>query len=184
MATCVGCEQRIVDQYLLRVAPDMEWHASCLRCNDCRQFLDEFCTCFIRDGKTYCKQDYIRYTQSPQNVLWEWCIYNVWGVYMCMTSQTPPWITSWSKYTRPIVHACFEFFVWRIETRLRYISHIYRLQSSHAVPSKGFHIRAYILIAISHNNDLNWWSIGLPPQANINRLRSWKSKGFNPGLWE
>lgn len=62
MATCVGCEQRIVDQYLLRVDPDMEWHVSCLRCNDCRQYLDEFCTCFIRDGKTYCKQDYIRYS--------------------------------------------------------------------------------------------------------------------------
>ncbi|KAG7169824.1 Insulin enhancer protein isl-2b-like 1, partial [Homarus americanus] len=38
----------------------MEWHAACLKCVDCHQFLDEYCTCFVRDGKTYCKRDYVR----------------------------------------------------------------------------------------------------------------------------
>ncbi|NWR41903.1 ISL1 protein, partial [Regulus satrapa] len=38
-----------------------EWHAACLKCAECNQYLDETCTCFVRDGKTYCKRDYIRY---------------------------------------------------------------------------------------------------------------------------
>ncbi|GAB6032470.1 Insulin protein enhancer protein isl-1 [Chamberlinius hualienensis] len=57
---CVGCGAQIHDQYILRVAPDLEWHAACLKCADCHQFLDETCTCFVRDGKTYCKRDYVR----------------------------------------------------------------------------------------------------------------------------
>ncbi|XP_018568091.1 insulin gene enhancer protein ISL-1 [Anoplophora glabripennis] len=57
---CVGCGGQIHDQYILRVAPDLEWHAACLKCQECRQFLDETCTCFVRDGKTYCKNDYVR----------------------------------------------------------------------------------------------------------------------------
>uniref|UniRef100_A0A8C0V1G9 LIM zinc-binding domain-containing protein n=1 Tax=Cyanistes caeruleus TaxID=156563 RepID=A0A8C0V1G9_CYACU len=44
-----------------RVSPDLEWHAACLKCAECNQYLDETCTCFVRDGKTYCKRDYIRY---------------------------------------------------------------------------------------------------------------------------
>ncbi|VDI71027.1 insulin gene enhancer protein ISL-1-like isoform X2 [Mytilus edulis] len=57
---CVGCGSQIHDQFILRVAPDLEWHASCLKCVDCSQFLDESCTCFVRDGKTYCRSDYAR----------------------------------------------------------------------------------------------------------------------------
>ena len=30
------------------------------QCNECQMFLDENCTCFVRDGKTYCKKDYVR----------------------------------------------------------------------------------------------------------------------------
>ena len=60
MPTCAGCERRISDQFLLRVAPDLEWHAACLKCIDCGQSLDETCTCFVRDGKTYCRRDYTR----------------------------------------------------------------------------------------------------------------------------
>jgi len=60
MPTCAGCDRRISDQYLLRVAPDLEWHAACLKCVDCGQSLDETCTCFVRGGKTYCRRDYIR----------------------------------------------------------------------------------------------------------------------------
>jgi hypothetical protein len=57
---CVGCGEQILDQYILQVAPDLEWHQRCLRCEECRQFLDESSTCFVRDGKTYCKLDYVR----------------------------------------------------------------------------------------------------------------------------
>ena len=60
VSLCVGCGNQIHDQYILRVSPDLEWHASCLKCAECSQYLDESCTCFVRDGKTYCKRDYIR----------------------------------------------------------------------------------------------------------------------------
>lgn len=60
LSLCVGCGAQIHDQYILRVAPDLEWHAACLKCAECHQFLDENCTCFVRDGKTYCKRDYVR----------------------------------------------------------------------------------------------------------------------------
>ncbi|KAJ8003271.1 hypothetical protein DPEC_G00167690 [Dallia pectoralis] len=60
IAMCVGCGCQIQDQYILRVAPDLEWHAACLQCAECSQYLDEQSTCFIRDGKTYCKRDYVR----------------------------------------------------------------------------------------------------------------------------
>uniref|UniRef100_A0A8C4TEL9 ISL LIM homeobox 2b n=1 Tax=Erpetoichthys calabaricus TaxID=27687 RepID=A0A8C4TEL9_ERPCA len=59
-AMCVGCGSQIHDQYILRVSPDLEWHAACLKCAECSQYLDENCTCFVRDGKTYCKRDYVR----------------------------------------------------------------------------------------------------------------------------
>ncbi|KAG7264056.1 hypothetical protein CRUP_027452 [Coryphaenoides rupestris] len=60
LAMCVGCGSQIHDQYILRVSPDLEWHAACLKCAECSQYLDESCTCFVRDGKTYCKRDYVR----------------------------------------------------------------------------------------------------------------------------
>ncbi|CAB1432106.1 unnamed protein product [Pleuronectes platessa] len=59
VSLCVGCGNQIHDQYILRVSPDLEWHAACLKCAECSQYLDESCTCFVRDGKTYCKRDYI-----------------------------------------------------------------------------------------------------------------------------
>lgn len=57
---CVGCGNEIQDKFILRVAPDLEWHAACLKCQECNQYLDESCTCFVRDGRTYCKKDYDR----------------------------------------------------------------------------------------------------------------------------
>jgi len=58
---CSGCGSPILDQFILRVAPDLEWHASCLKCADCGLMLEEMRTCFVRDGKTYCKMDYLRF---------------------------------------------------------------------------------------------------------------------------
>ncbi len=63
MPVCVGCRDHILDRYLLKVAPDREWHTACLKCNECGQQLDETCTCFVREEKTYCKRDYIRYVE-------------------------------------------------------------------------------------------------------------------------
>uniref|UniRef100_A0ABI7Y2B8 LIM zinc-binding domain-containing protein n=1 Tax=Felis catus TaxID=9685 RepID=A0ABI7Y2B8_FELCA len=73
-AMCVGCGSQIHDQFILRVSPDLEWHAACLKCAECSQYLDETCTCFVRDGKTYCKRDYVSYKDSaftPQDALGE-----------------------------------------------------------------------------------------------------------------
>jgi len=68
---CAGCQGPIRDQFMLHVDPALDWHVSCLRCAECRQMLDESCTCFVRDGRTYCKPDYCRsasslYTRSRQ----------------------------------------------------------------------------------------------------------------------
>ena len=66
LRVCVGCSGPILDQYILRVAPNLEWHAACLKCSQCQKFLDEKCTCFVRDGKIYCKEDYVRYYSSSK----------------------------------------------------------------------------------------------------------------------
>ncbi|XP_069786440.1 insulin gene enhancer protein ISL-2B-like [Narcine bancroftii] len=60
VSTCVGCSKHITDPYILRVYPDLEWHAACLKCVECKRNLDESCTCFFREGKIYCKTDYFR----------------------------------------------------------------------------------------------------------------------------
>lgn len=60
MITCTGCKKAINDQFILRVNPNLEFHASCLKCSECSQRLDESSTVFIKDGVTFCKQDYHR----------------------------------------------------------------------------------------------------------------------------
>ncbi|XP_038633553.1 insulin gene enhancer protein ISL-1-like isoform X2 [Scyliorhinus canicula] len=60
-SVCFGCSEEITDHYILRVHPDLEWHATCLKCVKCNQYLDESRTCFLREGKTYCKTDYFKH---------------------------------------------------------------------------------------------------------------------------
>ncbi|XP_044272314.1 LIM/homeobox protein Lhx9-like [Tribolium madens] len=57
--TCAGCRGRIQDRYYL-LAVDRQWHASCLKCCECKLPLDTELTCFARDGNIYCKEDYYR----------------------------------------------------------------------------------------------------------------------------
>nr|XP_033813128.1 insulin gene enhancer protein ISL-2A-like [Geotrypetes seraphini] len=57
---CSGCGEKIKDAFILRVSPDMVWHAACLQCSDCHCNLADNPTCFLRDGKMYCKTDYVR----------------------------------------------------------------------------------------------------------------------------
>lgn len=56
---CAGCGCRIMDRYYLMVA-DRQWHASCLKCCECKLRLDSYLTCFSRNGNIYCKEDYYR----------------------------------------------------------------------------------------------------------------------------
>lgn len=57
---CFGCKKPIEDEYRLRVSPDLEWHAACLACFECQKLLDENCTCFMHEGRPYCRRDYVR----------------------------------------------------------------------------------------------------------------------------
>ncbi|XP_055949010.1 LIM/homeobox protein Lhx2-like [Argiope bruennichi] len=56
---CAGCGGGISDRYYL-LAVDRQWHASCLTCCQCKVQLDSELTCFSRDGRIYCKEDYYR----------------------------------------------------------------------------------------------------------------------------
>ncbi|CAK9290665.1 unnamed protein product [Gordionus sp. m RMFG-2023] len=56
---CTGCGCEIRDPFILRVSPNLEWHASCLKCMYCDKYLDETCTCYFKNGKAYCKRDYL-----------------------------------------------------------------------------------------------------------------------------
>uniref|UniRef100_A0A3P9MEG6 LIM zinc-binding domain-containing protein n=1 Tax=Oryzias latipes TaxID=8090 RepID=A0A3P9MEG6_ORYLA len=52
---CVGCQRRITDRFLLRVADGL-WHERCVRCAACGDALRN--SCFLRESKLYCKRDY------------------------------------------------------------------------------------------------------------------------------
>ncbi|XP_030631679.1 LIM homeobox transcription factor 1, beta a [Chanos chanos] len=52
---CEGCQRPISDRFLMRVN-ESSWHEECLQCVVCQQPLTT--TCYSRDRKLYCKQDY------------------------------------------------------------------------------------------------------------------------------
>ncbi|XP_071820440.1 LIM/homeobox protein Lhx9-like isoform X2 [Apostichopus japonicus] len=56
---CAGCGGQIGDRYFLNAA-DQQWHIQCLRCFDCKLQLDSELTCYSKDGKIYCKDDYFK----------------------------------------------------------------------------------------------------------------------------
>ncbi|CAH8446471.1 unnamed protein product [Dicrocoelium dendriticum] len=55
---CFGCGAVIRDPFILHVQPDLEWHGRCLNCFKCSRPLGDDPTCFVRDGKAYCREDY------------------------------------------------------------------------------------------------------------------------------
>lgn len=57
--TCTLCRQPIFDRYFL-LALGSSWHVGCLTCQDCCKPLDSQMTCFTKDGKIYCRDDYYR----------------------------------------------------------------------------------------------------------------------------
>lgn len=58
---CSACGGQIVEQYLLKVCENL-WHEQCLICSLCGTPLAQAPSCYVRDGKVYCKHDYKRYT--------------------------------------------------------------------------------------------------------------------------
>ncbi|KAF8365514.1 lim-7, partial [Pristionchus pacificus] len=59
-SNCAGCGGDIVDQFIFHVHPDMQYHASCLKCAQCHVYLTESSTTFVRNGQPYCREDYER----------------------------------------------------------------------------------------------------------------------------
>uniref|UniRef100_A0A7E4UQZ9 Homeobox domain-containing protein n=1 Tax=Panagrellus redivivus TaxID=6233 RepID=A0A7E4UQZ9_PANRE len=60
VSLCTSCHQQITDPFILRVNPNLEFHASCLKCCNCDRVLNETCTAFVRNGRTFCRDDYLR----------------------------------------------------------------------------------------------------------------------------
>ena len=56
---CGGCGFKIADRFYL-VAVDKAWHSECLRCDECRRPLDTALSCFARQSRIYCRDDYYR----------------------------------------------------------------------------------------------------------------------------
>nr|CAD2144956.1 unnamed protein product [Meloidogyne enterolobii] len=58
---CVNCRQPILDPFILRLHPDLEFHIGCIKCSECGIPLDERSgSAFLRDGKIFCREDYNR----------------------------------------------------------------------------------------------------------------------------
>ncbi|XP_022097479.1 LIM domain kinase 1-like isoform X2 [Acanthaster planci] len=53
---CISCSQKIVDEHLVQ-ALESEWHIRCFLCTVCNNKLSSWY--FERDGKLYCRQDYL-----------------------------------------------------------------------------------------------------------------------------
>ncbi|XP_018614603.2 LIM/homeobox protein Lhx3-like isoform X1 [Scleropages formosus] len=54
---CAGCNQHIVDRFILKVL-DRHWHSKCLKCIDCQTQLAD--KCFSRGDSVYCKEDFFK----------------------------------------------------------------------------------------------------------------------------
>lgn len=54
---CGACCRPILDRYIMKIV-DIAYHENCLQCNSCAIPLIN--SCFLRDGKIYCRIDYER----------------------------------------------------------------------------------------------------------------------------
>ncbi|XP_066921614.1 insulin gene enhancer protein ISL-2B-like [Clytia hemisphaerica] len=58
--TCQRCGKSITDEFILRLSTSSEWHTQCLNCENCGDNLSFLDSCYVRNGRPYCKQDYQR----------------------------------------------------------------------------------------------------------------------------
>lgn len=59
---CFACSCPITDRFLLRTA-GRSWHERCLSCSVCGEQLTT--SCFAKEGKLLCRQDYVRWEHPP-----------------------------------------------------------------------------------------------------------------------
>lgn len=62
-AQCSACSQPIYNPQISNVL-DRSWHQDCVRCVACRCLLND--QCYSRDGKLYCKDDFIKYVEETK----------------------------------------------------------------------------------------------------------------------
>jgi len=60
---CFGCGLFIEDPYYLMLA-DHHWHLSCLKCFDCGVLLEQEKSCFTKNGRVLCRNDYFKCESS------------------------------------------------------------------------------------------------------------------------
>jgi len=56
--TCAGCNQVVTERVVLHVRDRGYWHSKCLVCTHCQSDLSGEGTCFVREGRLYCRDDY------------------------------------------------------------------------------------------------------------------------------
>lgn len=54
---CHECNKPILDRFILKVL-DIPYHASCLRCVECKQQLNS--KCYSKDNYMFCKHDFFK----------------------------------------------------------------------------------------------------------------------------
>ena len=57
---CSDCQMMLVIWLIIQMFDFFFLKKIYFQCSDCQMMLDEKHTCFVRDGKTFCKKDYIR----------------------------------------------------------------------------------------------------------------------------
>uniref|UniRef100_A0A1I8JC63 LIM/homeobox protein Lhx9 n=1 Tax=Macrostomum lignano TaxID=282301 RepID=A0A1I8JC63_9PLAT len=65
-AWCQACLQPIADRYFLQVG-DCLYHSGCLRCQQCQRCLETAGSCFAKEGKIFCRDDYYNLFSARQS---------------------------------------------------------------------------------------------------------------------
>ncbi|XP_054163745.1 LIM/homeobox protein Awh-like [Oppia nitens] len=58
---CYGCGSSLATSPIIAsVSGHHQWHINCLRCSECDQSLSHCRSCYLKNGRIYCKNDYIK----------------------------------------------------------------------------------------------------------------------------
>ncbi|CAG2177504.1 unnamed protein product, partial [Oppiella nova] len=58
---CYGCRSSLATAPVIAsVSGHHQWHINCLRCSECDQSLSHCRSCYLKNGRIYCKSDYLK----------------------------------------------------------------------------------------------------------------------------